>query len=128
MSLSSISSAIASNADAVFSAITPTQDQVDGLANSALSRGLTDLTSGDIDGAIVQLKGSIALSPYSDNSLTTYKYLADAYQQQGKNNEAIKAYQQAAGFSPTSDAPHSALGLIYFNQKDFKDADKEYSK
>ena len=24
--------------------------------------------------------------------------------------------------------PHSALGLIYFSQKDFKDADKEYSK
>jgi tetratricopeptide (TPR) repeat protein len=128
MSLSSISASIASNADAVFSATTPAQDQVDGLANSALSRGLTDITNGNLDAAIVELKGSIALSPYSDNSLTTYKYLADTYQKQGKDDEAIKAYQQAAGFFPTSDVPLSALGLIYFNQKDFKDADKEYSK
>jgi tetratricopeptide (TPR) repeat protein len=128
MTLSSISAAIANNADAVFSAITPTQDQVDGLANSALSRGLDDLTNGNLDAAIVELKGSIALSPYSDNTLTSYKYLADAYQKQGKNDEAIKAYQQAAGLFPVSDVPHSALGLIYFNQKDFKNADKEYSK
>jgi tetratricopeptide (TPR) repeat protein len=128
MSLSSISDAITGNAEAVFSAITPTQSQVDGIANSALSRGLTDLTNGDIDGAIVQLKSSIALSPYSDNTLTAYKYLAGAYQKQGKNDEAIKAYQQAASLFPTSDEPHAALGLIYFNQKDFNDADKEYSK
>ena len=128
MSLSSISAAITSNAEAVFSAITPAQYQVDGLANSALSRGLDDLTNGNLDAAIVELKGSIALSPYSDNTLTAYKYLADTYQKQGKNDEAIKAYQQAGGFFPTSDTPHSALGLIYFNQKDFKDAEKEYSK
>jgi len=128
MTLSSISAAITNNAEAVFSAITPTQDHVDGLANSALSRGLADLTNGNMDAAIVELKSSIALSPYSDNTITAYKYLADTYQKQGKDDEAIKAYKQAAAFFPTSTEPHSELGLIYFNQKDFKNADKEYSK
>jgi tetratricopeptide (TPR) repeat protein len=128
MLLTSISDAITRNAEAVFSATTPTQSQVDGIANGALSRGLADLSNGDIDGAIVQLKSSIALSPYSDNTLTAFKYLAGAYQKQGKNDEAIKAYQQAAGLFPLSDVPHAAMGLIYFNQKDFKSADAEYSK
>jgi tetratricopeptide (TPR) repeat protein len=128
ISLSSLMDSITSNANAVFSATAPTQDQVDAIATSALSRGLTDYTNGDIDGAIVELKNSIAFSPYSDNSLTAFKYLATAYEKQDKTSEAINAYKQASGLFPTDDELHSKLGLIYFNQKDYESADAEYSK
>jgi tetratricopeptide (TPR) repeat protein len=123
-----LSERIANNADNMFMVGSDRQSQIDSVANSALSRGITKYQNGNIDGAIVEFKRSVALSPYSDNSLKTYQFLATAYQKQGKTDDAIKAYKQASSLFPTSAVPHAQMGLIYFNQKNFTAAETEYSK
>jgi tetratricopeptide (TPR) repeat protein len=128
ISLTSLMDSITSNANAVFSATTSTKSQIEYVATTALSRGLDEYTDGNYDKAINEFKTAISLSPYADNSLTAYEYMATAYEKQGNTSEAIKAYTQASGLFPTEDELHSKLGLIYFNQNDFASADAEYSK
>jgi len=118
----------ANNANNLFSATTNQQSQLDGIANSALSRGIDAFTKGDNDAAITEFKRSIGLSPYSDNSLKAYQLMASAYERQGKTDEVIKAYQQAARLFSQSDIPHAKLGDIYFGQKNYKAAEGEYSR
>jgi Flp pilus assembly protein TadD len=117
-----------SSIDYLFSSTTASQDQIDSLANSALSGGIDRYTKGDYDGAVTEFKRSLALSPFSDNSSEAYNYLAQAYLQLGKNDEAIKTYQQAIQASPTDDTFHLSLGDIYFKAGNIKEAQAEYVK
>jgi tetratricopeptide (TPR) repeat protein len=126
--LSEISDRIYTNCTNMFSATTNTEAQIETITTSALSRGLDKYSDGNYEKAIAEFKTAASLSPYSDNALTAYEYMATAYEKQGKSDEAIKAYKQASALFPDDDELHSKLGLIYFNQNDYVSADKEYSK
>jgi tetratricopeptide (TPR) repeat protein len=118
----------ASSIDYLFSSTTNTQDQLDGLANSALSGGIDRYTKNDYARAILEFKRSLLLSPSSDNSSKAYDYLAQAYLKLGKNDEAIKTYQQAIDASPMDDTFHLSLGDIYYKAGKLKEAQAEYFK
>ncbi len=116
-----------SKIDSLFSSTTTQQSQLDNLANTALSRGTDAFTQGNYDAAISAFKMAIGLSPYGDNTIKAYQLMVNAYQQQGKTDEAIKAWKQASSLFPQSDIPHSGLGDIYFSQKNYSAAEKEYT-
>lgn len=112
--------------DALFSSTTIQQSQRDSLANTNLSRGTEQFQKGNYDGAIRSFKTAISLSPYGDNTIKAYQLLVNAYQKQGKTDEAIKAWKQASSLFPQSDVAHAGLGDIYYSQKDYAAAEKEY--
>ena len=115
-----------SKVDALFSATVAQQSQLDGVSASVLSRGIDAFTSGDMDRAIANFRRSIALSPYSENTMKAFQLMAEAFKKQGKNDEAIKSWQQAARMYPLNDIPAAGLGDIYFSQKNYADAEKQY--
>ncbi|MDA8083978.1 MAG: tetratricopeptide repeat protein [Nitrospiraceae bacterium] len=117
-----------STLDYLFSSTTNSQDQLDSLANSALSRGIDRYTKKDYAGAAKEFQRSVGLSPSSSNSAAAYDYLAKAYQQLGKTDAAIKTYKTAIKVLPTTDSLHLSLGDIYFKNGQLKDAQAEYEK
>jgi len=74
-----------------------------------------------------EFKRSIALSPQSDYSDKAYEYLADAYLNLNKVNDAINTYKQMISRNPSDDAAHLSLGNVYFRNKQYKEAEQEYS-
>lgn len=118
----------ASTLDYLFSSTSNSQDQIDALANSALSRGIDLFTKKNYAGAAKAFQQSVGLSPSSSNAPTAYDYLAKAYQQLGKTNDAIKTYKAAIQAFPSADNLHLSLGDIYFKQGQLKDAQAEYEK
>jgi tetratricopeptide (TPR) repeat protein len=113
--------------DGFFFATGTQQSQLDSLSNRALSKGIDLYTNKDYDGAVREFKRSIALSPQSDYSDRAYEYLADAYLNQNKVDDAINTYKQMISRNPSDDAAHLSLGNIYFRNKQYKEAEQEYS-
>lgn len=114
--------------DSFFSVTTNSQDQLDSLANSSLSRGITRYTKNDYAGAATDFKRALGLSPSSANAGKTYDYLAQAYLQQGKTDQAIKTYKDAIKANPADDTFHLKLGDIYNKAGQTNEALAEYSK
>jgi len=116
----------ASTLDYLFSSTANSQDQLDGVANSALSLGIDLYTKKDYENAIKQFTLAAALSPFSDNSSSALDYKGKAYLQLGKTDEAIKTYKEAISIYPTRDNFHVSLGDIYLQNGQESDAEKEY--
>jgi tetratricopeptide (TPR) repeat protein len=114
--------------DALFSALPRQQDQLDGLANSALSRGITLYQQGDYDAAVKEFQRSIALSPYSSYTQNSYDYMVQSLLNLNRTDDAIKAYKQAIRLDPTNDSYHVNLGNIYFSADRYDDAVTEYNQ
>ncbi|MBI5639123.1 MAG: tetratricopeptide repeat protein [Nitrospirae bacterium] len=115
-------------ADALFSATNNQQAQFDNLSNNALSRGINAFMQGDYQKAVTEFRRSIGLSPYSENALKTFQFMADAYLNMGRPDEAISAYNQAARLYPSSDTPLLNLGNIYFQEGRYREAEDAYKK
>jgi tetratricopeptide (TPR) repeat protein len=113
--------------DGFFSATASQQSQLDSLSNGALSKGIDLYTNKDYDGAVREFKRSIALSPLSEYSDKAYEYMAGAYLNLNKVNDAISTYKQMLSRNPSDDAAHLSLGNIYFRNKQYKEAEQEYS-
>lgn len=118
----------ASTLDYLFSSTSNSQDQLDSLANNALSRGIDRYTKKDYAGAAKEFQKSVGLAPASANAATAYDYLAKTYQQLGKTDDAIRTYKTAIKTYPLADNLHLSLGDIYFKQGNLKDALSEYEK
>jgi Tfp pilus assembly protein PilF len=112
--------------DSFFSATAASQDQLDNLANSALSRGIDLYTKQHYSGAVVEFRSAIGLSPSSDNSAKAYDYMAQAYLKQNKTADAIKTYKEAISVNPSNDGFHLSLGDIYFKNGQQSEAEAEY--
>ena len=98
------------------------------LAQTALSTATDRMTNKDYEGALTQLKRSIALDPNGDYTSQAYDLMGSCYQQLGKNDDAAKAYQAMAKIDPTSDTPHLRLGQLYFGQQDYVTSTSEYEQ
>lgn len=99
--------------DYLFSSTANSLTQLDYVANLSLSRGIDFFQKGDYRQAAQAFKGSIGLSPGSDNSAQAYDYLAQAYLKQNNTAAAIKTYQEATRVYPTRDNFYLKLGDIY---------------
>ncbi len=115
-------------ADALFTSTFPQQQQLDSLATSALSAGIDLYMNGDYDGAVRAFKRSIGLSPYSENTITAFDYMARAYLQLGETNKAIDTYKKSINLSPNRDDTHIILGNLYFGLNRYEEAEKEYAE
>jgi tetratricopeptide (TPR) repeat protein len=113
-------------ADAIFSATSPAAAQYDNLAGIALGRGIDAFSLGNYDTAIREFKRTLSLSPYSDNALSAFEYMANAYEKSGRTEEALKTLQQAVTVFPSADGLHLNLGNLLFAQDKYTEALDQY--
>ena len=114
--------------DALFSAISPQQDQYDSLANNALSRGTGFYQQGNYEGAVKEFQRSIGLSPHSSYTQNAYDYMVQSLLKLNRTDDAIKAYRQAINLDPTNDSYYVNLGNIYFSLGRYNEAKSEYNE
>jgi tetratricopeptide (TPR) repeat protein len=112
----------------LFSSTTNSLSQLESQANGALSRGIDLYQKGDYSGAVVQFNQSMVYSPGSENAPKTFKFLALAYDKQGKTEEAIKVYKQAIAANPLDDTFRLSLGDLYKRNERENEALVEYAK
>jgi tetratricopeptide (TPR) repeat protein len=112
--------------DSLFSSVLPGATQYDSLSASALSRAIDRYTDGNYDAAVTEFRRCIALSPYSDNALKSFEYLANTLNKQGKTNEAIKTCQEAIKIFPSADGMNLGLGNLFYAQGRYSEATEQY--
>jgi tetratricopeptide (TPR) repeat protein len=114
------------SADRLFSAMAQQPAQMETLAKSAISSGIGYYQNGKYDVAVREFKRAISLSPQSENTPTVYDYLAMTFLKQGRNKEAIQAYQSALRLSPNRDDLHNKMGNILLEEGDVDPAIKSF--
>ncbi len=113
-------------ADLLFSSTLPSVAQFDSISAGALGRGIDRFMAKDYGMAIREFRRSIALSPYSDNALNAFEYLANALNKSGKTSEAIETYRQAIKVFPSADGMHLGLGNLLFGERRYTEAVEQY--
>lgn len=107
----------------MFSTLASQESQRAQLANGALSSGLAFYQKKDYARATGELKRAISMDP---TNIQAYKFLASAYQAQGKTDEAIKIYKNSLALDPTQASVHTSLGNVYLQQKKYNLAEREF--
>ena len=100
--------------------------QLESLASNALNHGLSLFTDGNYEGAIKEFQRAIALAPNSDIVPDAYNSMGQAHTQNGDNENAIKAYQQAIQRDPTRSDIRVTLGNVHYFQGNYTEAVKQY--
>jgi tetratricopeptide (TPR) repeat protein len=112
----------------MFSATIPQTDQLESLANNALSKGIDLYRRQDYEGAIREFRRSIGLAPNSTYSADASSYMANAYIALEDTEGAIKAYKAAIRRSPDRDDIYNSLGNLYFSEDRYDEAAEVYEK
>ena len=102
------------------------QQNSDQMSKSALSNAIDLLSNGEHKRALQEFQRSIALSPYNDNIIETYDYMASAYLQLGDTRSAEKAYKTAISLDPQREDMYLSLGHLYFSEDNFDQAKNAY--
>lgn len=95
-------------------------------SQTALGNAIDLLSSGNYKRAIQEFQRSIALSPYNEDIIETYDYMANAYLQLGDIRGAEKAYKTAISLDPQREDMYLNLGNLYYDQEKFVEAKKTY--
>ncbi len=98
------------------------------LSGGSLSSGIDAYIKKDYEGAVKAFRRSIGQDPYSTNALNAYDFMAQAYLQLDRPEDAESAYKQAIRLSPNSDDMHLKLANFYFDQKRYSEAEMEYTE
>jgi tetratricopeptide (TPR) repeat protein len=115
-----------SSSYSIFDYVTLQQTGMDQLSQNALSNGINCYQDGKYKEAIKSFQQSIALSPYSENIIETYDYLATAYLQTDDVKNAEKAYKSALSLEPLREDIYLKLGNLYYSQENFGRAEEAY--
>lgn len=102
--------------------------QMEQLANTALSQGMDLYQDGKYSEAADAFRRSVALSPTSPNAQTSADYMASSYIKIGRIDKAAEAYKISMQLDPTSDAPVVKLANLYFAEGRHQDAQIQYEK
>ena len=102
--------------------------QMEQLANTALSQGMDLYQDGKYSEAADAFRRSVALSPTSPNAQTSADYMASSYIKIGRIDKAAEAYKISMQLDPTSDAPVVKLANLYFAEGRHQDAQLQYEK
>jgi len=100
--------------------------QMESLANTAMTAGIDAYRDKDYDKAAKAFRRATALSPTGSYATESFKYLSMSYQQLGKTEEAIKAYQTGIKFNPQNDELRLDLGNLYFANARYGEAEVQY--
>ena len=104
------------------------QTNSDAMSQNALSNAIDLLSNGNYKRAIQEFQRSIALSPYNENIIETYDYMASAYLQLGDTRGAEKSYKTAISVDPQREDILMSLGNLYYDQENYDQAKKTYEK
>ncbi len=121
-------SLISASSDALFSATISQPQHLDELSKQTLSHGLDLYMNGDYKGAIKEFKRSVGLSPYSEYSVETSNYMANAYLKLGEVEKAISTYKKSIGLFPNRDDTNIKLGNLYFSLDRPEEAEQQYKE
>ncbi len=113
-------------ADSLFFSTLPSATQMDSISAGALGRGIDRFMAKDYNSAIREFRRAIGLSPYSDNALSAFEYLANALIKTGRTSEAIETYRQAIKVFPSADGMRLNLGNLLYSQGRFPEAVEQY--
>ena len=116
-----------SNTD-IFSATTQQPQQLESLANGALSRGIDLYMRQDYEGAIKEFRRSVGLAPNSSYSTDASNYMANAYMALNDTDGAVKVYEAALKRSPFRDDIYISLGNLHFSEERYDEAVEAYEK
>jgi tetratricopeptide (TPR) repeat protein len=114
------------DAFSLFGAMTQQTNQLESLANSALTSGIDLYMKKNYEGAIKAFRRSVGLAPASPHSVSASNYMANAYLKLNDVEGAIKAYKTSINLDPFRDDTHITLGNLYYSQGRYVDAEKEY--
>ena len=110
----------------VFDYVSLRHSSMDQLAQNALGSAIDHYTAGDYKTAIKEFQRSIAMSPYSENIIDTYNYLANAYLKTGDSRGAENAYKTAIRIDPQREDMHTNLANLYYSEDKFVQAEESY--
>jgi tetratricopeptide (TPR) repeat protein len=99
---------------------------LEGLANTTLSRGIDLYMRQDFKRAVKEFQRSIGLAPNGSNSVDAASYMADAYLALDDTKGAIKALKTSLRLNPYRDDINIKLGNLYFSENRYADATAEY--
>lgn len=102
--------------------------QMEQLANTALSQGMDLYRDGKYAQAAEAFRRSVALSPTSPYAQTSADYMASSYIKIGRIDKAAEAYKTSMQLDPTSDAPVVKLANLYFAEGRHREALIQYEK
>jgi tetratricopeptide (TPR) repeat protein len=102
--------------------------QMEQLANTALSQGMDLYRDKKYAQAAEAFRRSVALSPTSPYAQTSADYMASAYIKIGRIDKAAEAYKTSMQLDPTSDAPVVKLANLYFAEGRHQEALMQYQK
>jgi len=102
--------------------------QMEQLANTALSQGMDLYRDGKYAEAADAFRRSVALSPTSPYAQTSADYMASSYIKIGRIDKAADAYKTSMQLDPTSDAPVTKLANLYFAEGRHQEALMYYEK
>lgn len=102
--------------------------QMEQLANTALSQGMDLYRDGKYNEAADAFRRSVALSPTSPYAQTSADYMASSYIKIGRIDKAVDAYKTSMQLDPTSDAPVVKLANLYFAEGRHQEALTQYEK
>ncbi len=117
---------IYNSADLLFSATAPSAAMMENISGSALGRGIDAFTNKDYNAAVREFRHAISLSPFSDNALKAFEYMANALVNSGKTSEAITTYKQAINVFPSADGLNLSLGNLLFSEDRKEEALEQY--
>jgi len=112
----------------MFVSATQQSQQMEQLANTALSQGMDLYRDGKYAQAAEAFRRSVALSPTSPYAQTSADYMASAYIKIGRIDKAAEAYKTSMQLDPTSDAPVVKLANLYFAEGRHREALIQYEK
>ena len=97
-------------------------------SQNALGNAIDLMSSGNYKRAIQEFQRSITLSPYNENIIDTYNYMANAYLKLGENRNAENAYKNALSINPQREDMLLNLGNLYYAEERFVEAKNTYKK
>jgi tetratricopeptide (TPR) repeat protein len=121
---------LASNIDpsALFVNAAQLQQQMENIANMALSAGIDHYQNKRYKEAAAAFGRSIALLPTSSYATQAAEYQASSYLKLGRTDKAVEAYETATRLDPQNEGSLVKLGNLLFSEKRFKEAETTYHK
>ncbi len=102
--------------------------QLEQLANNALSQGIDHYQAGRYNKAADAFKQAVSMAPASPNAQSAADYMAMSYLQQGRNDKAVEAYETGIQLNTTSDYFHVKLAKLHFADGHYQEARLSYEK
>ena len=99
---------------------------MDQQSQNALGNGIKFYQNGDYKRAVQEFQRSIALSPFNENVIDTYNYMANSFLKLDDIRGAENAYKTALSVDPQREDVYLNLGNLYYSQEKFVQAQQAY--